>query len=153
MSVIFTVTPVLAGLAWPLLVSLISKTLNQAGYSAVEAEAAEREKGKALTEVDLELKNSEGLGETMGIEEKLVMRKDDITLTFTKGGDNSCKVHVSGAGRSKDQLFRAGQEAANRVVQAYTYHKVVEEAKKKGLQLVAEEQKDGRIKLRFRKWD
>src|SRR5580692_5596211 len=83
MSLLFTVTPVIAGVAWPILASLISKTLNNAGYNAIKEETDEAEKEKTKTEVDLELKNSEGLGETMGVEEKLVMQKNGITLTFS----------------------------------------------------------------------
>lgn len=153
MSILFTVTPVIAGLAWPILAGVISQALNAAGYHVVENEALEREKSKASSQVDLELKNSEGLAETMGLEEKLVMRKEGITLTFTRGHDSRCKVHVAGEGISPAELKKAGQEAANKVVQAYAYHKVVDEAKKKGLQLVEEKTEEGRIRLKFRKWE
>ena len=152
MSLFFIVTPVVANMAWPLLASIIAGSLTTTGYNMVKAKQNLKEETNEMAGVMLELKNSEDLSETMGEEEKLEMEKDGITLTFSKGKDNRCKVHVAGRGKSKEELMKAGQEASNKVVQAYAYTKVMAEAKKRGLQVVQEENQDGKIKLKFRKW-
>jgi hypothetical protein len=152
MSLFFAVTPVLANVAWPVLSSAIAGTLGSMGYSMVKNRQSLNVAGKTLETVDLDLKNSENLGETLGEEEKLVMEKDGITLTFSKGRDNRCKVHVSGMAKFKDELAKAGQEASNKILQAYVYGKVLAEAKKRGMQLVEEKNEDGKIRLKLRKW-
>jgi hypothetical protein len=152
MSVLFIVTPVVANMAWPLLASVIAGSLTTTGYNMVKNAQSLDTYTETQNGVDLDLKNSEDLNETMGEEEKLVMERDGITLTFSKGADNRCKVHVSGPGKSKEELTRAGQEASNKIVQAYAYNKVMAEAKKRGMQLIEEKSDDGRIRLKFRKW-
>ena len=152
MSLFFVVTPVVANMAWPLLASVIAGSLSTTGYNLVKAKQNLCLGAEGMTGVTLDLKNSEDLSETMGEEEKLVMERDGITLTFSKGRDNRCKVHVEGRGKTKEELAQAGQEASNKVIQAYAYTKVMAEAKKRGLQVVQEENEDGRIKLKFRKW-
>jgi hypothetical protein len=152
MSVFFLVTPVVANMAWPLLASVIAGSLTTTGYNMVKNKQSLETRSESQVGVDLDLKNSEDLSETMGEEEKLVMEKEGITLTFSKGSDNRCKVHVAGHGKTKEELTRAGQEASNKIVQAYAYNKVMAEAKKRGMQLVQEESEDGKIRLKFRKW-
>jgi hypothetical protein len=152
MSVFFLVTPVVANMAWPLLASVIAGSLTTTGYNLVKGGQDLEESAESRAGVDLDLRNSGDLNETMGEEEELVLKKDGITLTFSKGPDNRCKVHVAGPGKSREELTRAGQEASDKIVQAYAYNKVMAEAKKRGMQLIEERSEDGRIRLKFRKW-
>jgi hypothetical protein len=153
MSVFFLVTPVLAGMAWPVLSAAITTTLGAAGYNLVRSRMNLDQNLGGLDSVEMDLKNSEGLSDTLGEEEKLVLERDGVTLTFRKGEGGCCKLHVSGRGKTHEELARAGQEASNKIVQAYAYSKVMAEAKKRGLKVVEEQNEDGKIRLRFRKWN
>jgi pyruvate kinase len=152
MSVFFVVTPVLAGMAWPVLAASVSAALTSMGYNVVKSKSHGLEIVKNQESVDLDLKNSENLAETLGEEEKLLMERNGITLTFSKGKDNRCQVHVEGPGKTKKELALAGQEASNRILQAHVYGKIMAEAQKRGLKVVEKQNEDGKIHLRLRKW-
>jgi len=64
----------------------------------------------------------------------------------------TCKVCVSGEGYTDGQLRKIAREIGTRIVQQYTYHKVVSELKSREL-TVANEQvaADGTIKLHIRR--
>ena len=60
---------------------------------------------------------------------------------------------MEGAGHSKAELRRIGEELINRVTQQYVYHRVVTELKERNLAIVDEEvDQDRTIRIRVRNW-
>jgi hypothetical protein len=154
MSLFFVVTPVLAGMALPVLTAAVTAVATSLGYHFSMGKASDETTAVETEEtVELENANAKAIGETLGAGEELVMKKEGIEVKFKLRADGRCRINVCGKGRSKKELEAVGSEVANRIIQQYVYNKIVEETKKRGFTVVAEETgAEKTIKLKLRKW-
>jgi hypothetical protein len=106
----------------------------------------------AETGTTVEVKNAEVIGEELGAGQSLTVERDGVTLRFAADSRGRCRVHVEGPGRSKAELQRIGEEAARKVVQMYSYHRVMSQAQELGYELVEEQvDEQGGVRIRLKR--
>jgi len=143
MSVVFVVVPaVMAG--WPVIASLIGAACASIGYTAHRAAEerdmiqVEREAAAARPvsrEIELEMGNSQVIGDALAREQSLRFEKDGVVATFSKDARGALRLHVHGE-RSREELAAIGQQLLNRVRQQFAYEKVKSELTSKGFTVV-----------------
>ena len=147
--ILLITTSVVAG--WPTLFAAAGVAAASMGFSTlknVEEVQAAREQ-----EVELVMQNSEIITEEMKHDEELNLRKGDINVRIYKDPRGRCAIHISGEGKTKEQLQQEGTELLNRIKQQYAYQKVVQELKNKGFSITDEKLSEaGKIKIQFRKY-
>lgn len=149
MSAICILTPIVIG-SWPMIAAAISGVASAMGFSMVAGqneEPVERSSGRVETDIP----NSEVLKESMGVGEKIRIQKGDLTIEFGRDERGACSVCVTGKNHSNAELRKIGQEVAGRVVQQFTYNKLITELKKRNYSVVNENvQADASISVRVR---
>jgi len=152
MSSVCVLTPIVIG-SWPAIAAAVSGALASLGFSTVVGEeAAMRRRSDALEKVETEVPNSEVMAETLSRGERLRFERDGVTIEIGVDDRGRCTVCASGERLSKGQLKALGQEVAGRVVQQFTYHKLVTELKERGY-VISEEKlaQDQSIQIRVRR--
>lgn len=151
MSVSCVILPIVVT-SWPTILPAILGAAGALGFKAVREEVeikGELVGASAETGTTVEVKNAEVIGDELGAGQSLTVVRDGVTLRFRVDSRGRCQVHVDGEGRSKAELQRIGEEAAQKVVQIYSYHRVMAQAQELGYELV-EEQVDEQGGLRIR---
>ena len=151
MSTVVVVAPILIG-SWSVLSAAIVAAMTSMGYSIChEANQHKQEQESTQNKAEIELEESEILGEITGVEQEIVVQNAGVTATFTRDERGSLKVCVEGKGYSKSQLKEIGEELIGRVTQQYVYHKVVSEMKEQHMTIVHEEMDEDRtVRIRVR---
>lgn len=150
MSAVIVLTPVVVA-AWPVVAGAVLAAAHALGYSVLRGKAAPPV--KVADTVEVEVPNSEVVGEDLGREGTLVLRKEDVTVTFRTDARGRLAVEVTGKGRSHDDLRAIGAEVAQRVTRQFVYEKVKRELAARQFQLVEEEVgQDQSIHIRVRRW-
>ena len=144
------VLPQLVISAWPAIAAAITGAAAAMGFSAAQAGAKAEEETHERS-VETEIENSEVVAEGMARGERMILHKGAIRIEFGCDERARCTVCVTGEGHSDRELRKIGEEVAGRVVQQFTYHKLLSELKNRNYQ-VADEQvlADQSIKLRIR---
>jgi len=138
--------------SWPTILPAIIGAASALGFKATREEIemkGDLSGASAKTRTVVEVKNAEVIGEELGAGQSLTMERDGVTLRFQVDSRGRCRVHVDGPGRSKTELKAIGEQAAQKVVQMYSYHRVMAQAQELGYELV-EEQVDERGGVRIR---
>ena len=130
MSAVIIMTPVVIA-AWPVISAAVVAAVGAMGYSAVTGAVNEATKINVDIEktVDIELENSDVVGDTMAREEELVFTKDGITLKFHRDIRGKLQICVTGTNRPDSELKRIGEEISQKVTQKYIYNRVISELK------------------------
>ena len=154
MSISCVIIPVVVT-SWPTILPAILGAAGALGFKAT-SEASEIEGGlvgaSAKTATTVEVKNAEVIGEELGAGQSLTMERDGVTLRFTVDSRGRCRVHVDGPGRSKAELKQIGEQAAQKVVQMYSYHRVMSQAQELGYELVEEKvDEQGGVRIRLKR--
>lgn len=158
MSCVLILTPVIAA-GWPILSQLVMSVLTNMGFSTIkEGEEVKDKTGKGIEKteegIELEVKNTQTVTDTLKREGKLVLKKEDIVVTFVKDIRGKCKVTVRGKNRSQEELKKVGEEITQKIVQQYVYNNIKGELKKKNFTVVNEEvSSDKSIRITVRKWN
>ena len=151
MSAFVVVTPIITA-AWPVFSSAIFGAAAALGFSLKNTSATETSAKKSES-VELDIKNSNVVTESLGKKEEASFTKDDVTVVFKKDLSGHCAISVSGAGKSRQELREIGSELSQKVIQMYVHGRVVDELKKKGFELAEEEVTEDRtIRLTVRRW-
>jgi len=139
LSVVFVVAPaVVAG--WPLLCGAVAAAAASLGYKALtKNETVEFELDDVENWVDIPIEDSQLLADAMARESSFVIKKDDVTATFSRAADGRCMVHLSGENKSEAELSEIGRELIGRVTQQYAYNKVMGELRAQGFSVTSEE--------------
>ncbi|RME40230.1 MAG: DUF1257 domain-containing protein [Planctomycetota bacterium] len=149
MSCVIVLTPVVVS-SWPMIASAIMGAAASMKF-ALEGENLLEEPSSNRKRVETELANSEVMEDRMKRGERIVLRRDDVTVEFGRDERGRCTVCVSGERRSEDELRRIGEEVTGRVVQQFAYHRLVTELKKRSYKVVEEEVlRDESVRLRIR---
>lgn len=154
MSAVIIMTPVVIA-AWPVISAAVVSAVGAMGYSAVSGIINEQNKLNVDVEksVDIELDNSDVVGETMAREEELVFTKGEITLKFRRDIRGKLQICVTGQNRPDSELQRIGEEIAQKVTQQYIYNRVISELKEGDFSIIDQEvAEDETIKIQVRNW-
>jgi hypothetical protein len=158
MSVVFVVVPIVAG-SWPIISAAIVAAGAAMGYHAVRQAEANYASGlisdiAPTAGVRLVMEDSQIVAENLMRGEAFTLQRDDLTAVFRMDGRGQCTVHVSGEGRSNQDLEAAGHELMDRVRQQYAYAKVMAEMEERGFEVIGQEvDADNAIRLRVRRWN
>lgn len=154
MSAVIIMTPVVIA-AWPVISAAVVGAIGAMGYSAVSGIVNEQNKLNVDVEksVDIELENSDVVGETLAREEELVFTKGDITLKFRRDIRGKLQICVTGVNRPDSELQRIGEEISHKVTQQFIYNKVVSELKNSDFSIVGQDVgEDETIHIQVRNW-
>jgi hypothetical protein len=149
MSAVCVLTPVVIG-NWPVIQAAIVGAMAAMGFSAHTATGALEVDRRNSVEESIE--NSEVLEEHMTRGERIVATRGDLQVEFGRDQRGACTICVSGDGCSDAQLRKIAREIGAKVVQQYTYHKVITELQSRQF-TVADQQvaADGTIKIHVRR--
>jgi len=149
MSAVCVLTPLVIG-SWPVVSAAVAGALASMGFSVATrtAEPIIRTRNRIEETID----NSEVLEEHMSRGEMVTADKGDVRVEVGRDERGTCKVCVSGEGYTDGQLRKVAREISARIVQQYTYHKVVSELKSRRFTVAGEQvAADGTIKLHIRR--
>ena len=156
MSAVIILAPVVVTTAWPVISAAAITVMASLGYATVSTvvDSAIENQADSVNTVELDVENCQELGEKLGREEELVFEKEDITVTFKRDIRGRLQVCVSGDNIAKTELRELGQELANKVVQQYTYTRVIDELQNTEMSIIDQEvDEDETIKIKLRAWD
>lgn len=149
-------TPVVIA-AWPAFSAAVVAAATSLGYQvASEAAAMKNNAGPQndSRKVQLEIENSEVVTGQLGRDQRIVVTKGGITITFSRDARGKASLCVSGEGHEKEELKRLGEELSQAVVQHYVYQKLTDEMRARGFNVIEEETNaDRSIHLKVRHWD
>ena len=135
--------------SFPVVTAVAASALASLGYAAARG----RKKQAEPKGVTLEMEGARAIQEGVREEGQLVFERMDLTLRIEESAGGGYQVRVSGAGRTEEELRKAGQEAIDRITQQYAYHRLVTELKQRRFEVVEEGvQEDRSIRLRVRQW-
>ena len=157
MSCVCILTPVVIA-AWPAFSAAVVAAATSLGYQvASEAATMKNNAGprdKGSRNVQLEIENSEVVTNQLGRDQRIVVTKGGITITFSRDARGKASLCVSGEGHEKDELKAMGEELSQAVVQQYVYQKLMDEMRARGFNVIEEETNaDRSIHLKVRHWD
>ncbi len=151
MSCSVVIVPIVIS-SWPTILPAITAAAAAMGFSAARREQKTAAQTHAGASATVDVKNANVVGEELGAGQRFIVHKDDVSIEFTTDARGRCKITVHGEGRPKWELEAIGKEAANRVVQMYTYNKVMTELKQRDFDVVEEEvDEQGAIRLKLRR--
>lgn len=157
MSVCFVVLPVMTA-AWPMIAAAVAAGSAGLGYKLVSELEQEALALSAVPQsldrgVNLVMEHSEVMADAMTRGESLAVEREGIRATFRRDGRGQCTVHLTGAGKSHEELQAAGLELMDRVRQQYAYARVMDELEQRGFDVVQEQvEADQSIRVSVRRW-
>lgn len=154
MSVCCVFVPVVVT-ALPALAPAIAATAASMGYAVKKhMERDVPDISRSLNHAEVDVKNAEIVGEELGAGQSMQFERDGVTIEFSVNTQGQCKVCVSGDHKSKSELQAIGQQAAGKVIQMYTYNRVVTELKNRDFQVDAEQvDEEGAIRLKLKRYE
>ncbi len=153
MSVSCVIIPVVVT-SWPSLLPVLLGAAGALGFKpkAQAGTEVDNSRLRASTEAVVEVENAEVISDEIGAGNSLLVERDGVTLRFAVDGRGRCRVHVDGPGKTKAELKQIGQEAGRKVVQIYSYHRVMAQAEELGYQLTDEGvDEQGAIRIRLKR--
>jgi hypothetical protein len=157
-STVLILTPVIIA-SWPAIAAAVGTAAAALGLAAKEhaKERAEAEVNVTSAEdlsIEVELEDSQALGESVGAGQEIVLTKGTIELKVRRNAKGRCVICAEGAGHTKEELKGIADEFAQKVTQCFVYNKVMSELRAKGFQVVDEEQMaDESVRLHVRRWE
>jgi len=142
--------------AWPAFSAAVVAAAASLGYQvASEAKNQAAAAAQKLAQpVRLEIERSEVVTDQLGRDQHMTVTRSGITVTFSRDARGRASLHVYGTGQAQEELRAMGEELSQRVVQQYVYQKLMDEMRKRGFNVVEEEQNaDHSIRLKVRHWE
>lgn len=143
--------------AWPAFSAAVVAAAASLGYQvAAEAknQAAAAAAQKQAKPIRLEIERSEVVMDQLGRDQHMTVTRSGITVTFSRDARGKALLCVTGTGQGQEELRALGEELSQRVVQQYVYQKLMDEMRKRGFNVVEEEQNaDQSIRLKVRHWE
>ena len=152
-GMIYVIVPAIAT-TWPALLPILLAAAGTLGYGLTQEQRFLRRdlKNKGVT-VELELPNTEVVGESIGTEVQVQVVKDGVVVTFRVDLRGKCQISVWGQNKLATELREIGTLISAKVIQQFAYNKVTKELPKKGLAVVNEETTEqDSIHLTVRRW-
>lgn len=156
MSAVCILTPVVI-MAWPAFSAAVLAAASSLGYQ-VAAEVNSRRPGEAVHKdtnaVQLQIDRSEVVTNQLGRDQRIVVSREGVTVTFSRDARGKASLCVTGSGQSDATLRTLGEELSQAVVQQYVYQKLMDEMRARGFNVVEEEVNEDRsIRLKVRLWE
>jgi len=153
MSAVIVMAPVVIA-AWPVISVAVVSAVGALGYTASNAVVdRQNEFSSVERSVEVELSNSDVVGETMGREEELIFSNEDVTLKFHKDIRGKLQICVTGINKSDNELKLIGEEISRKVTQQYIYNRVIAELKNGDFSIINQEvTEEETIKIQVRTW-
>lgn len=150
---IFVIVPAIAT-TWPALLPILLAAAGTLGYGLTqEQHYLQRDLKNKGTTIELELPNTEVVGESIGTGSQVLVSKDDVVVTFRVDHRGRCKISVWGKTRLATELRDIGTDISQKVIQQFAYNKVIKELPTKGLAVISEETTEqDSIQLTVRRW-
>lgn len=151
MSGIIVVTPVL--LAAPVVMAAATSAAAALGFTMATQKADATAQAKAEDKVvGFDIEEADGLKQLLCDQGALVFTREDATVVLREKNQG---VHMEVRGQAEEaELEALGRNLLQTVTQHYAYDRVVSELKERGFDNVEENQEeDGTIRLRLRRWD
>ena len=157
MSAVCILAPVVMG-GWPAFSAAVVAAAASLGYVVSEDQVKRfglfgkvKNEGRSVT---LEIENSELVTDQLGRDQKIVVTRDGVTVTFNRDARGKVELSVKGEGHEDGALRAFGEELSQRVVQQYVYQRITEEMRAKGFNVVDEGRSDNQaIHLKVRHWE
>jgi hypothetical protein len=157
MSCVCILTPVVIA-AWPALSAAVVAAATSLGYTMVD-EGFKQKQTSQITEtgerqIQIQIEQSEIVTGQLGRDQQIRVRRNGVTVTFSRDARGKASVCVSGEGYTEAELRALGEELSKRVVQKYIYQRLREEIRARQFVVVEEEvDEDQAIRLKVRHWD
>lgn len=156
MSCVCILAPVVIA-AWPAFSAAVVAAATSLGYQ-VAADTVNLNKSLKTSQkggnVQLEIENSEVVTGQLGRDQRIVVSRGGVTVTFSRDARGKASLCVTGDGQSKEELEAMGQELSQAVVQQYVYQKLMNEMQARGFNVIEEETNTDRsIRLKVRHWE
>ena len=155
MGAVSILAPVIIA-AWPAFSAAVVAAAASLGYQvASEAKNQAAAAAQKLAQpVRLEIERSEVVTDQLGRDQHMTVTRSGITVTFSRDARGRASLQVTGTGQGQEELRALGEELSQRVVQQYVYQKLMDEMRKRGFNVVEEEQNEDRsIRLKVRHWE
>jgi hypothetical protein len=156
MSAVCILAPVVIA-AWPAFSAAVVAAATSLGYqvaSEVNAQASSATAQNKPNSVQLEIERSEVVTDQLGRDQRIVVTRNGVTVTFSRDARGKASLCVTGTGQSEEELRALGEELSQCVVQQYVYQKLMGEMRARGFNVVEEEVSEDRsIRLKVRHWD
>ncbi len=152
MSSVIVITPLIIA-NWPAITAAVYAAVGTLGFAVARhaADGVTASRATAATRAEIEVEDSDILQDAGGTGQELVVERDGIRAIFSRDARGALKVCMEGAGCSKAELKRIGQELVGRVTQQYVYHRVVTELKQRNMTIVDESvEADKTVRIRVR---
>lgn len=151
MSAVCVLTPVVIA-SWPVIATTVASVAASMGFTIVSGlDQEQKQRVETTTKVETDVPNSEVLEGEMGPDQKIVIHRDDVTLTIGRDERGACTVCAQGTHQSKAELRRIGEDVAGRLVQQFAYHKLMTELKARNFNVVEQAVHDDEsIRVRVR---
>jgi hypothetical protein len=155
MSAVCILAPVVVA-AWPAFSAAVVAAASSLGY---EIAAAATQPSRAAgpdkpTEIQLEIEQSQLVTDQLARDQRIVVTREGVSITFSRDARGRAALCVSGAGYTHDQLRALGEELSQRVVQQYVYQRLIDEIRARQFMVVEEEvDANHAIRLKVRHWE
>jgi hypothetical protein len=141
-------TPIVIG-SWPMIATAVGGVAASLGFSIASGTLHDAE--RASNRVETELANSEVIEEGVAQGQSITIEKDGVLVAIGRDERGRCTVCVSSENLSKAEMKAVGDEVSGRLVQQFTYHKLVTELKQRRFEIVEEQlTEDASIQMRVR---
>lgn len=152
MSTVVVLTPLIIA-HWPAITAAVTAAVGTLGFAVARAGPTESLQSAQRNREEIEVDNSEILAESAGTDQQIVVERGGLRAVFSRDARGALRVCMEGAGYSKAELRKIGQELVDRVTQQYVYHRLVSELKARNMTIVDEEVAEDRtVKIRVRSW-
>ncbi len=149
MSAVCVLTPIVIG-SWPMIATAVGGVAASLGFS-VATGGHEVEQKKTGNTVETELADSEVITEGVSHGQSITIQRDDATVRIGRDERGRCTVCVTSDNLSKAEMKALGDEVSGRLIQQFTYHKLVTELKQRRFEVVEEHMtEDASIQMRIR---
>jgi hypothetical protein len=146
------ITPILIA-NWPAITAAVTAAVGTMGFAAAQEGNSLGWESSSTTREEIEVEDSDVLDAAAGTAESIVVERDGVRATFSRDARGALKVCTEGAGKSKAELRKLGQELVGRVTQQYAYHRIVTELNQRNMAIVDEQvTADQTVKIRVRNW-
>jgi hypothetical protein len=157
MSCVCIMTPLVIA-AWPAFSAAVMAAASSLGYELAEAAHAETQsasrKASLPRRVTLEIPQSEIVTGPLGRDQRIEVRRDGVTVVFSRDVRGRAAVCASGTGRTDEELRAIGEAMSRRVVQQYVYQRLKSEMDARRFVVVEETIDDSHtIRLKVRHWE
>ena len=150
MSTVLVVTPLIVA-GWPMLSAAITSAVGTLGFAAAHGGTRRTVRPEATTRAEIEVDDTEILAGSAATDEELVVERDGVRATFRRDARGALRLCMEGAGHSKAELRRLGEELIGRVTQQYVYHRVITELNERQMSILDQQVgQDQAIRIRVR---